>query len=193
MVTVQKGRPYARGVSDALIAAAEELMITEGYSGLSVDGLVKKAGTTRPTFYRRFNGIADIALTVIRKEYGVGAEVDTGSIAADILALQKREVEMLSTPLVRKNLTGVLEAIRQDSEFGELFAEEFVKPRRRNVERVLSLAQARGEVVDEVSASDVCDALLGPLLVRAVLPGSDPLDATIAETSTRMVLAAITT
>lgn len=193
MVTSQKGRPYAHGVSDALIAAAEELMITEGYSGLSVDGLVKKAGTTRPTFYRRFNGIADIALTVIRKEYGVGTEVDTGSIAADILALQEREVEMLSTPLVRKNLTGVLEAIRQDSEFGELFAEEFVKPRRRNVERVLSLAQARGEIVSEISASDVCDALLGPLLVRAVLPGSEPLDATIAETSTRMVLAAITT
>ncbi|OFL68843.1 TetR/AcrR family transcriptional regulator [Brevibacterium sp. HMSC063G07] len=193
MVTVQKGRPYARGVSDALITAAKELMITEGYSALSVDRLTKKAGTTRPTFYSPFNGIADIALTVIRKEYGVGAEVDTGSIATDILALQNREVEMLSTPLVRKNLTGILEAIRQDSEFGELFAEQFVKPRRRNVHRVPSLAQARGKAVGEVSASDVCDALLGPLLVRAVLPGSPPLDAAIAETSTRMVLAAITT
>lgn len=49
-------------------AAALELLATQGYQGTSVDQIVKRAGTTRTTFYDHFKGKSDLIALVQERE-----------------------------------------------------------------------------------------------------------------------------
>jgi AcrR family transcriptional regulator len=192
METTPVGRPPVSGLTEALLGAAERIMLTQGFSSLTVDALVTEVGTTRPTFYRRFSNTAHVALTVVRNTFGTGSTVDTGSLHDDLLTLQKEEVVMFSSPLLRNNLSGLLEAARSDDELLAAYGSEFIGPRRANVARVIAAAIDRGEVAaDHVDIDFVCDLLLGPILARALMPSGAALDARLAEQTTKAVLLSI--
>lgn len=173
MTDKRVGRPQVAGISDALLQAAERVMASDGFSALTVDALVTEVGTTRPTFYRRFPNVAQLAFEVIRSRFGIGDLVDTGSLHGDLLKLQRQDVSMFSSPLLRNNLPGLLEAVRTDDEIRKLYGEGFVQPRRANVSRVIDAAVARGEISSaNIDVEFVCDLLTGPILSRALLPVS---------------------
>ncbi|AZZ56017.1 TetR/AcrR family transcriptional regulator [Rathayibacter iranicus] len=177
MPSNKPGRPYATGIAEALLQAAERVMVDKGYSALTVDALAAEVGTTRPTFYRRFPSVAHLALAVIKNRFGTGTPPDTGSLYNDLLALQRQEVAMLATPLLRKNLPGLLYAAHTDNEFSVLYEAEFVLPRRANVVHIIDAAGRRNEIGVEILDVDyVCDLLLGPIFLRALPSARAPLD-----------------
>jgi len=190
MESNRSGRPHVAGITEALLEAAERVMVAEGFTGLTVDRLVEDAGTTRPTFYRRFPNVAHIAFEVIRIRFGTGAAVDTGSLFDDLLTLQREEVKMFAAPVFRNSLPGFLEAARSEPAMLDTFLSHFIIPRRANVARVLEAAGRRGEVaVDGIDIDFVCDMLLGPVMARAVLPAGAPLDDRLALSTTEAAIA----
>lgn len=188
METASVGRPPISGLTEALLEAAEQVMVKHGYAALTVEGLVAAVGTTRPTFYRRFSNIAHIALTVVKNTFGTGTSVDTGSLKQDLLTLQREEVAMFSSPLLRNNLGGLLEAARVDEELLCLYESEFIGPRRSNLARVLCAAAGRGEIAAGVDVDFVSDLLLGPILSRALIPSGAVLDERLALQTTEAAL-----
>lgn len=188
METASVGRPPISGLTEALLEAAEQVMVKHGYAALTVEGLVAAVGTTRPTFYRRFSNIAHIALTVVKNTFGTGTSVDTGSLKQDLLTLQREEVAMFSSPLLRNNLGGLLEAARADEELLSLYGSELIGPRRSNLARVLRAAAGRGEIAAGVDAEFVSDLLLGPILSRALIPSGAVLDERLALQTTEAAL-----
>ncbi|MDR6866994.1 AcrR family transcriptional regulator [Microbacterium resistens] len=180
MQSNQIGRPYVPGITEALLHAAERIMVSEGFSALTVDRLVTEIGSTRPTFYRRFPNIAHLALEVVRKRFGTGTPVDTGSLAEDLLILQREEIAMFASPLLRNNLPGLLDAARTDASVRTLYETEFIGPRRANVARVIAAGVERGEVPEVDDIDYVCDLLFGPVIVRALLPVGAALDDRLA-------------
>ena len=190
MESNRTGRPHVVGITEALLDAAEKIMTGDGFAGLTVDRLVEDAGTTRPTFYRRFPNVAHIAFEVIKLRFGTGTNVNTGSLYEDLLTLQREEIEMFASPVFRNSLPGFLEAARSEPAILELYTSLFVVPRRANVVRVLNSAETRGEIsLDGVDTDFVCDMLLGPVMARAVLPVGAPLDEQLARSTTEAVIA----
>ncbi|MBF0816246.1 TetR/AcrR family transcriptional regulator [Microbacterium paludicola] len=178
MATKTVGRPPLPEITDALLRAAERIMESEGFSKLTVDRLVTEVRTTRPTFYRRYPSIAHVAFDVIKMRFGTGTPVGTGTLRGDLLKLQREDVAMFSSPLLRNNLPGLLESVRTDPDVRDLYRDSFIMPRRANVGDVIAEAAQRGELDASVShdVELVCDTLLGPVLARAVLPIGQPLD-----------------
>lgn len=163
-------------------------MTSQGYSALTVDALVTAVGTTRPTFYRRFPNIAHLALEVIINRFGTGLEVDNGNLADDLIELQRAEVEMFRSHLMRRNLPGLLENIRLHPDVAESYFGRFIAPRRENVLRVLELARVRGEIGESRDDDELtCDLLLGPVLARAIVPPGGGLDDALAVGTARAV------
>lgn len=192
MPSNKTGRPFTQGITEALLQAAERVMVDEGYSALTIDALAAEVGTTRPTFYRRFPSVAHLALEVIKNRYGTGSPVDTGSLYDDLLTVQREEVAMFAGPLLRKNLPGLLEAARNDRKLSELYEADFVGPRRKNIARLLDAAGRRSEIaVDVIDVEYVCDLLLGPILSRAMLPVAAPLDDRLARQTVETVLSVV--
>lgn len=189
MPSNKTGRPFTQGITEALLQAAERVMVDEGYSALTIDALAAEVGTTRPTFYRRFPSIAHLALEVIKNRYGTGSPVDTGSLYDDLLTVQREEVAMFAGPILRKNLPGLLEAARNDTALGALYYTGFVGPRRANIARILDAASGRSEIAaDAIDVDYICDLLLGPILSRSLLPVAAPLDDRLARQSVETVM-----
>lgn len=183
------GRPPVADITDALRKTAERAMVDVGYSGMSVDGLVTEAGTTRPAFYRRYASLAHLVFDIIRDRFGQGQPIDSGSLRDDLLELQRADITMFSSPLIRKNLPGLLEAMSANEAIGTLYHDEFVAPRRANVARILDLAAERGEVDPALIDVDlICDVLVGPILSRVLLPIDVNLDDRLARDLVDIVL-----
>lgn len=164
-------------------------MAEKGFSALTVDGLVSEVGTTRPTFYRRFSSTAHLALTVLQRRFGAGAQPDTGTLAGDLRAMQREEVAMLADPVMRNSIVGLLGAARTAPELSALYFSEFIRPRRDRVRRVIDAAVARGELESvDVDSDEISDLLIGPVLARALLPLGAPLDEHLADLTARSAL-----
>ena len=188
-----RGRPHDPEIAGKLREAAEQIMLTEGFSGLSVDRLAKEVGTTRPTFYRRYPTMGYLALDVLQHRFGPGEEVDTGSLKQDLLVLQEHEVAMFSDPLIQKNLAALLELSRTEPDIAALTKKSFVEMRRQTVHRVIDRAVERGEIKTPHVAFDfLCDLLLGPVVVRTLLPVPGQLDEELARSTALTVLALLT-
>ncbi|MFC6355945.1 TetR-like C-terminal domain-containing protein [Luethyella okanaganae] len=189
MTNNQVGRPLVPGIKEALIQAAERIMATEGFSGLTVDGLVMEVGTTRPTFYRRYSNVAHLAFEVIEARFGTGTPVNTGSLYGDLLKLQREDIAMFASPLLRNNLPGLLESVRTDLTVRERYRDEFIGPRRANVAKVIAAAVERGELADRRVDIDIaCDLLVGPILARTLLPLAVAVDDRLARQTAQVVL-----
>lgn len=183
------GRPLTSGITEALLQAAERLMVEQGFSALTVDGLASEVGTTRPTFYRRFPSVAHLALEVIKGRFGTGTPVDTGTLYEDLLTVQREEIAMFASPLLKKNLPGLLEAARLDPQLSALYEAQFIGPRRSNIARILEAASKRDEIqTDDLDLDYLCDLLLGPVLARALLPVNASLTDGLARQTVETIL-----
>jgi AcrR family transcriptional regulator len=164
-------------------------MESGGFNKLTVDGIVNEVGTTRQTFYRRYKSVSLLALEVLLARFGGQEEIDTGKLESDLLELQRGDVAMMTTPLIQKNLPGLLEDIRIDADVRQLYFDRMIHPRRENVRLVISRALERGELTrTDIDSEYICDLLFGPLLARVLLPTDLPLDDRLARQTVTTVL-----
>lgn len=194
MAKRQPGRPFSTEITTDLLEAAERAMERGGYSNLTVDNLVREAGTTRATFYRRFTGASHLAYEVLAAKFGDVADVDTGSLLDDLIEMQRADVKVLSSKLMRNNLAGLLEAMRTDDQVRDLYRDRFLDPRREAIRLAVERATVRGEVsVDRaVNIDGIRDLLVGPILARTLLPTGGAFDQEYAARSAEIVYRHIT-
>lgn len=189
MPSKKSGRPLTGGITEALMQAGERIMVERGFSALTVDGLASEVGTTRPTFYRRFPNVAHLALEILKNRFGTGPPVDTGSLYDDLLIVQREEIAMFASPLLRKSFPGLLDAIRNDPQLSALYETQFISPRRANIARILQTAGRRNAIsTDGVDIDYICDLLMGPILARALLPVNAPLNDGLARQTVETVM-----
>ncbi|PWJ64244.1 TetR family transcriptional regulator [Rathayibacter iranicus NCPPB 2253 = VKM Ac-1602] len=156
-------------------------MESDGFDKLTVDGIVSEVGTTRQTFYRRYKSVSLLALEILLERFGRQEEIDTGNLSSDLLELLRTDVAMMTSPLIRKNLTGLLEDMRTDDEIRARYLKEVIYSRREVVSRVLERAKARGEITrDDTDSEYICDLMFGPALSRVVLQTGAPIDDRLA-------------
>ena len=168
MASKRVGRPLDPSLEETLLRVAEHIMDTEGFSGLTVDRLAKAASSTRPTFYRRFSGVGEIALVVIERRRRAPLRRSRGSLREDLLQIQRAAGAMLARPSVQQSLPGLVQpgVVR---ERGLLAV--FVHPTEEALQVALDAARERGELVNEYAdRALIRDILLGPLIARTLIP-----------------------
>lgn len=187
------GRPRDADVDALLLRSAEELILERGYSVLSIGAIASRAGTTRPSFYRRFDGIPHLmmALLLDRFEMDLDRGLDTGTLAEDLEQIQREQVALFSSPLAQHGLAGFLDALQSDADLREVFMNEFLGPRRQGVAMIIRRAAARGQIPPDPDVEWACDLLTGPLLLRAVMPGLQELDETLISQTVASTLATL--
>jgi AcrR family transcriptional regulator len=188
MSEIVRGRPRNTALDTAIVNATEAVLLSDGYAAVNIDRVAKLAGTTRAAIYRRAKTRGELVVGLLVSRFGVDPAPDTGELHQDLRHLQELQRDFFINPVIQAALAGVLSDLRADDHLGAVFYERFMAPRRRSVAAMLARATHRGEIPLPAQPNIVSDLLTGPLLLRAVMPATGPIDDALLNATVRAAL-----
>ena len=183
------GRPRNAEADKAILDATMALLGEGGYAGLTIDGVAARAGVGRPTIYRRWPNKAALVIAALSRSTGLAPAPDTGSVEADLLAVQDHQVKLMNSQGFRRITPGLVADLTQDQELSDIYLGQYIAPRRQSVWDALQRGIERGEI-DADPENDfafISDLLTGPLFYKALVRG-ERLDDKDAERTVTVVL-----
>jgi len=188
--TRPSGRPRDARSDEAILAATLELLQEQGYGGLTIERVADRAHVGRPTIYRRWPSKPALVVASLVQSARLAVPVrDTGSLRRDLIAVQRHQVELMSSPDSRRITAGLIADLASDRHLAETYVSQYLAPRRATVWQVLQRGVDRGELAADVDFAFIYDLLVGPLFMRAVVWGQ-PLPRNAAEKTADVILAA---
>jgi AcrR family transcriptional regulator len=172
----RRGRPRSLRVDQAILDAAIELFVEEGFAKVTFERIAARAGVGKPAIYRRYRTKLDLLLAAVegiaRKEISYP---DTGDTEQDLRSMATAFASSLvDTPLGR--LAPVM--IAEGNRTPELAAQyhRFIARERVEQTRTFQRCVERGDLRDDIDVDRMTEFLSGQILYRFVISGS-PLDA----------------
>ena len=184
------GRPRDAQRDRAILQSTFKILNTQGYAGLTIEGVAADANVGRPTIYRRWPSKPALVVAALMTSDRLALPVpDSGSLRGDLIALQVHQVELMNSPQSRRVTAGLVADLAADPELAEIYVTQYLAPRRATVWQVLQRGVDRGELAPDTDFAFVYDLLMGPLFMRAVVWGQS-LEPGAAERTVDVVLAA---
>jgi AcrR family transcriptional regulator len=193
----KRGRPRSEKARRAILAAAMDLLFDRGLHAMSMDDVAKRAGVSKATIYRWWPSKELLAVDALFSEWAASlpdAQRDTGTLRGDLLASFRPWLRQLNAKPFGRVIAGLVAEAQTDPEFGQLYREHFVQPRRNATRPLLLRAIERGEIAPDTNLDVTLDLLYGPIYHR-LLHGHGPIndrfvqqviDAVIAASSGRL-------
>jgi AcrR family transcriptional regulator len=135
-------------LEDALLDAAWEVLVEDGYRGFTYEAIAARAGTSRPVLYRRWPQRDLLARAAITRHWRQHPLVvpDTGSLREDALAMLRTAVVGRAS-LITMLSTQLLDYFRDSGTSFDELRTSFREPGAPTVfTRIVERAVARGEL-----------------------------------------------
>lgn len=159
---VPGGRPRSRQIDDALIAGTLDILDEQGYSGVSLEAVARRANTSRPAIYRRWSGRAPLVLDAVAARLDVPAPPDTGCTLCDID--ESFNVFLAAYRTIRPEALSALYAdCAPNPELRSQYLATIIEPARTAVGKTLDRAVARGDLRETIDRNLLLD-LVGSLV-----------------------------
>jgi AcrR family transcriptional regulator len=168
------GRPRSEECDRAIESAALELLVEEGFAGMTMEGVASRAGVGKATVYRRWDTKEQLVVDAYRarcEDHVVSP--DTGTLRGDLL-------ELYGGLLRKFRRDGrIAQAVASEQarhpELADLFRSTFVAERRAAMREILRRGIERGELAPDADLELLSD--LGPAIMwhRLTVSGA-PLD-----------------
>ncbi|MEU6992505.1 TetR/AcrR family transcriptional regulator [Streptomyces sp. NPDC046465] len=178
--TSQPRRPHSGSRRDesarlAVLHAADDLLVENGFGGLTVEAIARRAGVAKQTIYRWWPSKVEILLdTLIEdsdKRLPVPAEQPT---AESIRGYLRGFARFLTRDPAGKVLLALIAEAQHSPETAQSFHQRYLDPRRAQERAMLTRAIDAGEISPELGADAAADALVGPIVYRALTGASIP-------------------
>jgi AcrR family transcriptional regulator len=160
----------------AVLEAADDLLVEKGFSGVTVEGIAARAGVAKQTIYRWWNTKTDILLDAFLQD--AAEELippDHGDLGKDLRAYLRQ----LASFLTRSDAGAVFKALlghaQHDMEFAAVLRQRFLDEQRKRDYLPLQRAIERGQLPAGLDLAAEIDQLAGPIYHR-VLVTADPVD-----------------
>jgi AcrR family transcriptional regulator len=172
-----RGRPRSEKARTAILDAASELLLEQGLHAMTMDEVAERAGVSKATIYRWWASKEMLAIDALASEWAASMpapERDTGTVRGDLLARFRPWLRKLNEKPFGRVIAGLVAEAQIDPEFGKLYRERFVQPRRDATRPLLLRAIERGEIAADTNLEVTLDLLYGPIYHR-LLHGHAPL------------------
>jgi AcrR family transcriptional regulator len=186
-----RGRRPAAEVREQVLAAAGELLLTEGMAGFTIEKVAAKAGASRMTIYKWWPSRGALALDGYATTVRTVLEFpDTGDIEADLTAQVLAFTHLLTGTGAGKVIAELIGASQTDPELASAFRERYSAPRRALAVDAMNKAIERGQVRDDIDPQVVVDQLWGACYHRLLIP-DEPITDEFAKALVRNVMIGI--
>lgn len=180
----------ARGalLSRSVLAVAERILKSDGYSGLTMERVAAESGVAKTTLYRRWPTKAALCMSlyldVAERELH---DPDTGNIADDLKKITRTVVHLHTKTAAGPAIIGMIAEAQLDPGSSRAVLADFAKRRREITQRVIARAVERGQLDGRVDRDLIIDALGGATIFR-LLQSHAPLTPQFADAIVDLVL-----
>lgn len=187
-VAKRPGRQRSKAADQAILNAALQILVDEGYGGFTVNKVIARAGVSSATLYRRWGTADDLVLAALRSIQPQPVDIDTGSFDGDLAAF----IEYLAQSL--DNLEDIAVAEASGPRAPEVLrleaAKMFSGPRRAMLDTILKRAAQRGELESVPPSSLSWTYVVSPIHHWLYLRG-EPLTAEFVASTTALLSAGL--
>jgi AcrR family transcriptional regulator len=185
------GRPRDPGIDTAVLDATIDVLEAAGYSGLTLEAVAKRAGTTKPAIYRRWRTRQHLVLAALARRLGELPVPDTGCTLCDLgdgIGVFADAFERMPADVVGP----LFSDCASDPDLRDAFMAALFQPPRAAVEEMLTRAIERGDLRSDLSLQLVLD-LLGSLVYFRALFEHEPTGSTDVEAAVHTLCHGIAT
>jgi AcrR family transcriptional regulator len=154
-------------ITDALLAAARELVAERGFGAVSLDAVADRAGVGKPAIYRRFDGKPALLAAAVTSALPAMDETPArkGGHRARLRALIFEGLPDDADGYVAM-IGGLFAEGRRHPELVDAFRAKVLLPRRAIVADAVRAAQADGDLDSGIDPIMAVDLIGGPFLAR---------------------------
>ncbi len=189
----ENGRPRDARIDAAVLDAATALLHEVGYAEMTVAAIADRAGTSRPAVYRRWSSKAHLAHEAAFRDAVTSEPSATGVLEDDVRDLVRRTAEMLTTPLARLVVPGLIAEAATDPTLHARLLERFSEHGWGGVQAYVGAAVQEGRVRSDVDAATVMELVIGAALLALLVHGPDGLTEAWVDRTARVVFHGIRT
>src|SRR5215218_7468168 len=136
----RRGRPRSEAADRAILDAARELLIAEGFTRLRLEHVAARAGVGKATIYRRWPSKEALCLELLMElATPYLATPDLGDTRAELEAVTGNVLRAISGTDFGPVIRALLSQIASDPALGDPFRATIVQARRHEVARVVAL------------------------------------------------------
>lgn len=172
------GRPRDPAIDQALLQAALALLDEVGYAHLTLEAVARRAGTTKPTIYRRWDTLPELLLDALAARLGELEVPETDCTICDLSDAIKLHVAAFER-MPPDALASLLADCNQDPKRRAAFMTALFDPPRHAVGRALDSAIARGDLREDVDRDLLLDLLASLVHYRALFGHASTSDAEV--------------
>ena len=175
------GRRRSEGSRDAILLAATELVVEQGYAAVSIEKIAQRAGVGKQTIYRWWPSKGDVLLEALARKVDVHIALpDEGSWAADLRRMLDDSFALAQAPQLGELLRALMVEAQLDPPFGARFRAEFLERRRAAIATLVERARRRGDLPATLTAGFAADVVFGVFWYR-LLAIPQPFDRRLAD------------
>ena len=166
----RRGRPRDPSRDEAIIDAAIDSLVRDGYDRFSIEGVATAAGVGKATVYRRWSSKADLVIDAMATLKPSLDTIDTGSLDGDLELM----IAVSCSPHSQRAfqvMASICSALPREPELLEAFRTRFTEPRIARISGMLERARERGELGPDVDIAMVASLLPSLMLQRALTTG----------------------
>jgi AcrR family transcriptional regulator len=165
-------RPRSEAVDRAILDAAVEVLVRDGYGALSIEAVAAEAGVGRPTIYRRYPSRVELLEAAVSRAFeSANPEVpDTGDAREDLRILLANTLRMLRDTPMGQVIRELVPALPRDEALRRM-AREVDRGRRKLMRAAIERGVSRAELAASLDVELVTDALLGAVYLRFLVTG----------------------
>ncbi|MEU0194129.1 TetR/AcrR family transcriptional regulator [Streptomyces afghaniensis] len=177
--TVRPGGRTAR-VREAVLRAAEDALTEQGFTGLDLADIARRAGVGKTTVYRRWGTVTGLVADLLADMAEQSApRTETGSLLGDLTANARLVQRTLTDPRQGPLFKALIAAATGDTKTAAAL-HRFYDIRVREWVPCVRQAVDRGEVPEGTDTHEVVRAVSAPLYYHLLISGGR-LDETMAD------------
>ena len=166
------GRPRSAVAQRAILDAARDLLISEGFAGLRLEHVASRAGVSKATIYRRWGSKEELCLAVLDELASPHIVIKvTGDTRQELLAATTNAMRAVTDTPFGPVIEALLSQIAMNPSLGDPFRATVVQGRRDEVRRAVARGIARGDLRSDADTELATELLVGPVYFRLMFGG----------------------
>jgi AcrR family transcriptional regulator len=163
--------------TEAILEAAAAILEEQGYRAFTMDALVERAGSSKPTIYRWWRSKGALLRDVYeRAALTFVTTPDTGNLEQDLIVHLRSLWSWWRSSSAGETLRSFFIEIQLDSKAIAEFRDEFLPRRERTLRRIFAHAVSSGEIVDGPGVEVAVSMLTGMSWLHLITANLDNLD-----------------